>query len=199
MNVTLWLLYVKKVMSVDKARMRKASIDILRALAIGAAVLIILNSPTGTRRLLRGIKKEWNKRNTRMNVERLYRKKFIDYQEMPDGSLRVVVTKKGKEIIRKIDLEHISLQKPARWDRKWRIVAFDISEERKKGREALRNTLYKLGFFKLQKSLFVHPYPCDEEIELVRDIYEVRQNEVMIVVAESIPHEKQLKKFFRLQ
>lgn len=183
----------------NKAGIQKVAENVLRAVLIGAGLFLICSSPAGTRRLLRGVRKEWNKRNTRLAIERLHKKKLVDYQEMPDSSFRIVATKKGKDVIRKIDLEKMSIEKPTRWDRKWRLVAFDISEERKKGREALRNMLYQLGFYKLQRSIFVHPYPCDIEIDLVRNAFEIRPHEVMIVVAESISQEARLKKFFRLQ
>ena len=140
----------------DRTRIKKASQDVLRAIVIGTALLIICSSPSGTRRLLKGVKKEWNKRSVRLAVERLRRKKLIDYQEMPDGTVHVVATKQGKNVIRQIDINNMSIEKPARWDKKWRLVAFDISEERKKGREALRGVLYRLGFYKLQKSIFIY-------------------------------------------
>jgi DNA-binding transcriptional regulator PaaX len=38
-----------------------------------------------------------------------------------------------------------------KWDEKWRIVAFDIPEKFKTGRDALRRKLKEVGFHELQK------------------------------------------------
>lgn len=44
------------------------------------------------------------------------------------------------------------------WDGKWRLVIFDLPEERKIRREALRRKLYELGFGQLQKSIYISPF-----------------------------------------
>lgn len=43
------------------------------------------------------------------------------------------------------------------WDGKWRVVTFDINEERKKLREYLRTKLVSLGFGRLQESVYITP------------------------------------------
>lgn len=45
-----------------------------------------------------------------------------------------------------------------KWDKKWRIVIFDIEEKQKKTREALRYKLKELGFGMIQESVWVSPY-----------------------------------------
>lgn len=43
------------------------------------------------------------------------------------------------------------------WDKKWRVVIFDIEEKEKRTRNALRQKLVSLGFGELQKSVYVTP------------------------------------------
>ncbi len=51
-----------------------------------------------------------------------------------------------------------------KWDKKWRVVIFDIPEELSRERVKFRRKLKSLGFYMLQKSVFIFPYPCEEEI-----------------------------------
>jgi len=172
------------------------SYEILRALAIGAAVIIIASSPTGTRRLIKGFKKERKRRNALLALDRLHRKKFVDFVEQRDGRLRVTITVLGKRKMRQWDLERHRIEKPKQWDRRWHIVASDISEKRKKGRDALRTMLTRWGFYKLQESMYVHPYPCEDEIDLLRELFFLPSHEVLCFSTDHISHEERLKKHF---
>ncbi len=50
------------------------------------------------------------------------------------------------------------------WDGRWRIVIFDIKEENKILREALRSKLLSLGFGMWQRSVYITPHPIEQEI-----------------------------------
>lgn len=56
----------------------------------------------------------------------------------------------------------------AKWDKKYRVVVFDIPEKQSESRAWLRSELYLLNYKKLQKSVFIgkHPLPND----LIKDI-----------------------------
>ena len=56
-------------------------------------------------------------------------------------------------------------------DGEWRIVIFDIPEKFKKAREALRMKLKELGFLELQKSVFIFPYECEDEINFIVEVF----------------------------
>lgn len=55
------------------------------------------------------------------------------------------------------------LQKKA-WDKKWRIVIFDIPEKVRWRRDKLRDKLKDLGFGLVQKSAWISPYPFEEDV-----------------------------------
>lgn len=55
------------------------------------------------------------------------------------------------------------LHKP--WDGKWRIVGFDVEEEKRILRDKLRRFLVRYGFGMLQKSLYVSALPVEEDLE----------------------------------
>ena len=79
----------------------------------------------------------------------------------------------------------------------WRFVIYDIPEKYKNIREAMRQHLKRLGFYKLQKSVFVLPYECCDEIEFLIEFYNIRSY-VRQIVAEKIDNEMHLKEIFKI-
>ena len=51
-----------------------------------------------------------------------------------------------------------------KWDKKWRIILFDIPVEMEKQRQIFRRRIKRIGCQMIQKSVFVFPYPCEGEI-----------------------------------
>lgn len=94
-------------------------------------------------------------------------------------------------------LDTMIIQKPEKWDGKWRIVIFDIPEFNKQLRDTLRLKLRQLGLIELQKSVFIHPYECRNEIDFVIELYGPCRY-VRFIEAVSIDTELQLKKKFHL-
>lgn len=84
------------------------------------------------------------------------------------------------------------------WDKKWRLVIFDIPQELHLARVKFRKKLINLGFFMLQKSVFVLPYPCHEEIGDICEQLNI-SDYIDIVTAEDIGFKKsELIKYFNL-
>ena len=46
-----------------------------------------------------------------------------------------------------------------KWDGGWRMVLFDIPEEKRKYRDYLRKVLKLVGFKEFQRSIWIYPYP----------------------------------------
>lgn len=73
-----------------------------------------------------------------------------------DGEIYLRITSNGqKEVMREFTLFSLS-KKP--WDRRWRIVLFDIEEENRGTRDLFRKKLKELGFGMLQKSVWITPH-----------------------------------------
>ena len=90
------------------------------------------------------------------------------------------------------------LNRPAQWDGKWRLVIFDVPEKDKKAREALRYKLKDLNFVRLQDSIWVTPYPCEDEIRFLREIFVISFNVDVIETNDLKHHEIKLKKYFSI-
>jgi len=55
--------------------------------------------------------------------------------------------------------------------------------------------LLNIGFYELQKSVFVCPFPCIEEINQIIDFYDISEY-VRILMAHSVDNEDELKSKF---
>ena|SRR3989338_8022246 len=85
------------------------------------------------------------------------------------------LTEKGQKLLAKYTLQEKEIKRQRRWDRLWRIFIFDIQEGRKSDRENVRTALQQLGFLRLQDSVWIYPYPCEDVVELLRTGYGVRK------------------------
>ncbi|MDP8215380.1 MAG: CRISPR-associated endonuclease Cas2 [Candidatus Euphemobacter frigidus] len=73
------------------------------------------------------------------------------------------LTARGKAFLEK----HHALSNKSRppWDRRWRLVIFDVPESKAELRKYLREYLIAMGFGKVQRSVWISPYDFREEIE----------------------------------
>lgn len=89
--------------------------------------------------------------------------------------------------------------KVGKWDKKWRIIIFDIPQEMHNKRNSLRKKLRNLGFYMVQKSVFAFPYPCEEEVGDICSYLNI-SDYVDILIADSVGFkEQEIKKFFQLK
>ena len=168
-------------------------------LLIGGVAFGYSFTPQRQWRVLKTISKEWNrieKKELQEGIKYLYRLQFVNKKESSNGSVSVVLTEKGRLKCLNIQLQNIK-NKKNKWDGKWRMVAFDIPEKYKRGRDALRHKLKEIGFCELQKSVFITPFDCKKEIELLVKFFELDEY-VRFGILESIDNEYYFKKFFKL-
>lgn len=85
-----------------------------------------------------------------------------------------------------------------RWDKKWRIVIFDIQEKRKGTRDELRRFLEKIGFLQIQDSVYMTPYPASKIIAMIKAGYGVGKN-LLYIIADQIENDTHFKKHFNLK
>jgi len=161
---------------------------ILPAAAIGIAMRLIDGSRYG---------KKYSRKQIQDSISGMKRQKLIEYVANKEGKTIVKITKKGESKLRAFSIELIEIKKPARWDGKWRLVIFDIPVRFSKNRHTFRFKLQELGFIQLQKSSWIYPYPCEDEIIFVADFYGVGKY-IEILIIESFLNEKKLKNHFEL-
>ncbi|OHA92671.1 MAG: hypothetical protein A3G47_00935 [Candidatus Zambryskibacteria bacterium RIFCSPLOWO2_12_FULL_39_45] len=141
--------------------------------------------------------KKYSRMQIQSAVESTKRQKLIEYVTDKDGKTIVKITKKGETKLRTFDIELMCINTPKKWDGKWRLVMFDIPMRFTKGREALRYHLKNLGFLQFQKSAWIHPFPCEDEILFIADFFGIGKH-VEILTVENLLNDEKLKKHFRL-
>lgn len=140
--------------------------------------------------------RQWKKFNPHIlkrNLKRLRDQKIVEIIEK-DGQEIVKLTQKGHAKYLKFSLEELSLN-GKRWDGKWRIVIYDIAKFKKNQVNAFRNILKYINFFRLQKSVYLTPYPCDEQIAYLREYFGIG-DEVLLIRADRIENEGVYKQYF---
>lgn len=170
-------------------------------LLLKAGILLSLaRRPDNYFKIIKSAGKEWRKikeRSLNKAIKRLYNSKLVDYRDIKDGSSVVVLTESGKNRILRYDIDKIEIKKPARWDKLWRLVIFDIPEKKKQGRMALNAKLKELGFYPMQKSVFICPYECKDEINFIVEIFNLEPY-VRFLIVKDVDIELDLKKRFNL-
>jgi DNA-binding transcriptional regulator PaaX len=109
----------------------------------------------------------------------------------------VEITKDGVKEALQYKIEEMEIPRPARWDGKWRVVIFDIADGKKRQRDQFREKLLELDFYPLNESVYVHAFPCFDEVEFIRQIYFVG-GEVQYMLVEKMEDDFALKSFYDL-
>lgn len=169
-------------------------------LLLGGITLGLSGSPARYARVLKSIGREWeaiNRRELYFAIRRLYESKLIDYREQKDGSIEMVLSREGHKVALRYKMDEITIPLQKEWDRKWRVILFDIPEKKKPLRDTLRRQFKQLGLIEFQKSVFVHPYECRNEVDFIIEFYKARPF-VRFIEATHIDNELHLKKKFCL-
>mgnify|MGYP001591918059 FL=1 len=168
-------------------------------LLAGGLSLGLAYTPRQRYRTIRQIGEEWQKISNdslRESINGLYRNKMIDLKEMPDGSQKMILLERGKKKTLSYKIDDLVIQKPKQWDWKWRMVLFDIPKDKKEIRDVLRFHLKRLRFFQYQKSVFIFPYQCKNEIDFLIEFYKIRPYVRTLTVAD-IDNERHLREVFK--
>lgn len=169
---------------------------ILKAVAIGGVTLFVASSPHGARKLIDGFKKEQKRREK-------YYANAVTRKLLKTGMIRVTerglleLSPKGYKQLAKLEMGDEVIIKPKRWDGKYRLVIFDIPEREFRSRVAVRRQLLAWGFARLQNSVWVHPYDCEQAIGLLKTYFGLGNN-VLYLIVDFIENDNWLKKDFGL-
>ena len=177
--------------------------DILSWIAISGAIYIAASSPYFVLNLERGIKKwlrekKYKKKKVYDAFYRLRKEGCIEIKKK-NHQIYINLTEKGKRKAGWLQIDSLKIKKPKKWDKKWRMVIFDISQLKKLYREAFRGKLKELGFYPLQKSVWIYPFDCQDEIEFLKEFFGLSDKELRLIVAEEIGKDDKLREFFRLE
>jgi DNA-binding PadR family transcriptional regulator len=177
--------------------------DVLYWLTVAGAITIAATSPYFGTNLLKGFKK-WIKNRKNQKPKKIYdtfyrlKKAGCILMERKDHDIYISLTEKGKKMAGWLQIDALEIKRPKKWDGKYRIVVFDISQLKRIYRDAFRGKLRDLGFVKLQKSVWIHPFNCRDEIQLLREFFGLSEKEMRLIVAQDIGNDKWIRKIFKI-
>ena len=120
-------------------------------------------------------------------------KGFLEYNDRGF----VCLTQKGKAELEKMEKMEYKIVLPKKWDKKWRVIIFDIKENRRNLRTKIRRTLFTLGFKRLQDSVWVFPYDCEDLITLLKADFKIGKD-LLYLIVEKIENDKSLRDWYQL-
>lgn len=127
-------------------------------------------------------------------IGRLKSKGLIKFVSRGDRQF-LTITEKGKKRFAEYQKASTVLDRPKKWDGKWRLVMFDIEESSRPLRNKVRRELTQAGFVRLQDSVWVYPYDCEEYVVLLKADHRIGKS-LLYVVAERVEYDRSLKALF---
>ena len=107
------------------------------------------------------------------------------------------LTEEGERKLRHLELQEYKLARPKRWDGKWRVIIFDIPEKKKKTRDQIRRLFITVGMVRLQDSVWVYPYDCEDIIGLLKTDFGIGKD-LLYMIVDEIENDKYLREEFGL-
>ncbi|MBI3305282.1 CRISPR-associated endonuclease Cas2 [Candidatus Parcubacteria bacterium] len=183
-----------------RPKLRGPSREFLRYLAVaGVVVAISLIAPQLPVQLLKNFLRRrhtFDPSSFRQFGARLHKQGLVKMQQR-ESILTFRLTAGGERLAQQIALTNISIVRPPRWDGLWRVVLFDIPEHDRFTRDSFRALLERIGFVKIQRSVFAHPFPCDKEIELAVRVFHLDRS-VILFTATTLSDDRRLRSLFNL-
>lgn len=173
--------------------------DIFSWIAAAGIIAFAATSPYFIRNLLQANErlKKYPKKKIQDTVS-AFRKRGLLHVTYSHHQVYISLTKEGRKKAGLFQIDNLKISRPLKWDKKWRILVFDIAQMKKFHREALRGKLKSLGFFLFQKSVWVHAFDCSAEVELLRDFFGLSSKEMCLIVAEKVENDEEPREFFGL-
>jgi len=154
-------------------RPNENTMRILKMFALGALIVGIgaVPSPKAVMRIFRVLNKKDSLQNRKWIRRRLYALHEQQYVAVHNGMYSL--SELGQRVLVENRLWSLSIPKPKVWDRTWHIVVFDIPKEKTSVRMTFVRLLQNLGFVYYQRSVWIHPYECADQVREIAVFYEI--------------------------
>lgn len=173
---------------------------LLRVIALGGMTTAALIAPGTVSALDRSLRKYLQKLDDAEAKRELSNAlTYIRYHKLvsEDYLHGLSLTDKARNRLALKDIRDLTISIPKIWDGTWRIIFFDIPEKHKTQRDGFAARIRDLGFAVLQRSVFIHPYPCREEVATLASHFEV-DGYVTYIETSYIDNDSSLREHFKL-
>ncbi len=171
---------------------------LLAILAVGGLIALSLVSPNLFSAIGRfsGNNMYFDRKQLKKARQYLKAKRYIKVKTR--GSHQYIeITKAGENSILRDVLNQLKIMPEQQWSGNWYIVMFDIPERMKWARDTLRVKLKSMGFYQIQKSVFISPFPCKEELDFLVQLFDIPEY-IRVLRTNEISYFEDLKKAFHL-
>ena len=138
--------------------------------------------------------KRFNIPYLKRTLRRLEKQRLVEIGE-EDETQVVKITNAGKRKILKFAIDELKIDKPKIWDGKWTMISYDIPKDQEGVRKIFREYLKIWRFYPFHESLFLHAYPCEKQVEFLREYLGIGEH-VRIIHVYKIENDKLFKDFF---
>lgn len=183
---------------ITKIKVRHYSKEILKYLLLAGATYIAASSSYFVLNLMKDTSRPKSSKEKFTNAFNYLRKRGLIEIRRESHDVAIALTEKGKKRAGKYQIDDLELKKPKKWDKKWRVVVFDIPASSRTVRDAFRRKLKEFGFRHFQKSVWIYPYPCEKEVELLREFFGLKRREIQVLEVVKIEDDRFFKKVFNL-
>lgn len=181
----------------SKTRTRRINIQkaVLQSVAAVGLLSVALLAPNAVQilKLFDSKKRKYLRQAINTSRQRLIANGFLKYE---NGFLGL--TKKGENKLWEIEQRNYKIPPHKQWDRKWRVLIFDIPERKRNLRDKVRLTLSSIGFKRLQHSVWVYPHDCEDLITLIKADFKIGK-ELLYLIVDSIENDRNLREYFGLK
>jgi CRISPR-associated endonuclease Cas2 len=159
------------------------SLDLLLAISEIALDLAVTFDP---RKFSKSIPDKKNRVNDYFRI--LNRSGYVDFKHVEGRTYSVRLTQKGK-------IKLLENSEDGSTDGKWRLLSFDIPEDKRRQRDQFRRTIKRIGFKQVQKSLWACPFVKANGVKLAIEEYDLSRY-IAYMIVEETDIEDYLKKLF---
>ncbi len=183
----------------SQKRRKKQNVQhaVLAAVAVTGLLVLAAVAPN-TLQLLKYLPKEKYNLAYRAKTAtvRLVAKGYAVWVER-DGKKYLRLTPAGRKAFEFEQAKVALKNQKMKWDGRWRMIVFDVPERRSRIRVCLRAVMRDIGFVRLQDSVWVYPYDCEDFVALLKAELKIGKD-VLYAIADTIEHDRNLRRHFNL-
>lgn len=178
--------------------------DVLKLVGLGifvAGSIVAPNLPLALKPFLDHKRRKeyevWKRFNIpylKRTLKRLEQQKLVEIGE-ENGMQVAKITKAGQRKVLKFTIDELAVEKPKIWDGRWYFVSYDIPKNQERQRNVFREYLKAWGLYPLHESAFLHAYPCEKQVEFLREYLGIGEY-VRIFTVSKIENDQPFKDFF---
>lgn len=171
---------------------------VLATLAVAGVLAVAMVAPNVVQ-VLGGFKsrKQRIAEQSKRALTRLAARGYVEFEERDGMHFARITPEGGRAMEMKRHKAELAARVGKRWDKRYRVVIFDIPVKRKGLRDRLRRVMISCGFLQIQKSVWLHPYDCEDLVALIKADLRVGKD-VSYMIVESIENDAWIRRHFKL-